>query len=57
MKEAVWLKPHAVVQIEFLEWAGANHLRHTMFVGLRDDKEPRESFLRTTRMRPTLSDS
>jgi bifunctional non-homologous end joining protein LigD len=40
MKDAVWLKPQAVAQIEFLEWTGANHLRHTKFVGLRDDKYP-----------------
>ena len=39
MKEAVWIKPEAVAQIEFLEWTDANHLRHTKFVGLRDDKE------------------
>jgi ATP-dependent DNA ligase len=42
MKECVWLKPEAVAQIEFLEWTGANHLRHTKFVALRNDKEPRE---------------
>jgi bifunctional non-homologous end joining protein LigD len=40
MKEAVWLKPQAVAQIEFLQWTGADHLRHTKFIGLRDDKEP-----------------
>jgi bifunctional non-homologous end joining protein LigD len=40
MKEAVWLKPKAVAQIEFLQWTGAEHLRHTKFVGLRDDKNP-----------------
>jgi ATP-dependent DNA ligase len=41
VKEAVWTKPEAVAQIEFLEWTDANHLRHTKFVGLRDDKDPR----------------
>jgi bifunctional non-homologous end joining protein LigD len=40
MKGSVWLKPQAVAQIEFLEWTGADHLRHTKFVGLRDDKDP-----------------
>ena len=40
MKEAVWTRPEAVVQIEFLEWMDANHLRQTKFIGLRDDKEP-----------------
>jgi ATP-dependent DNA ligase len=42
MKECVWLKPEAVAQIDFLEWTGADHLRHTKFVALRDDKDPRE---------------
>jgi bifunctional non-homologous end joining protein LigD len=41
MKECVWLKPEAVAQIEFLEWTGGDHLRHTKFIALRDDKEPR----------------
>lgn len=40
MKKCVWLKPEAVAQIEFLEWTGADHLRHTKFVSLRDDKVP-----------------
>lgn len=40
MKEAVWIRPEAVAQIEFLEWTGTDHLRHTKFVGLRDDKNP-----------------
>ena len=42
MKECVWLKPEAVAQIEFLEWTGADHLRHTRFIGVRDDKDPRK---------------
>ena len=42
MKDCVWLKPEAVAQIEFLEWTGADHLRHTKFVGMRDDKDPRK---------------
>jgi DNA ligase D-like protein (predicted ligase) len=39
MKECVWLKPQAVAQIQFLEWTGADHLRHTKFVAIRDDKD------------------
>jgi bifunctional non-homologous end joining protein LigD len=42
MKEAVWLKPEAVAQIQFLEWTGAEHLRHTKFIALRDDKDQRK---------------
>jgi ATP-dependent DNA ligase len=41
MKESVWVKPNAVVEIEFLEWTDASHLRHTKFVRLPDDKDPR----------------
>ena len=40
MKECVWPRPELVAQVEFLEWTGADHLRHTKFVGLRDDKDP-----------------
>jgi bifunctional non-homologous end joining protein LigD len=41
MKKAVWLKPEAVAQIEFLEWTEADRLRHSKFVVLREDKNPR----------------
>jgi ATP-dependent DNA ligase len=27
--------------VEFLEWTDADHLRHSKFVGLRDDKDAR----------------
>jgi len=42
MKKAIWLKPEAVAQIEFLEWTEADRLRHSKFVGLREDKNPRD---------------
>jgi bifunctional non-homologous end joining protein LigD len=32
----------AVVRIDFAEWTGSNKLRHTKFVALRDDKDPRK---------------
>jgi ATP-dependent DNA ligase len=41
MKKCVWLKPKLVAQIEFLEWTDADHLRHSKFVGLREDKDPK----------------
>src|SRR6202162_3167124 len=41
MKKAVWLRPDTVAQIEFLEWTEADRLRHSKFVGLREDKNPR----------------
>jgi ATP-dependent DNA ligase len=39
MAECQWLKPALVGQFEFLEWTGDNHLRHSKFVGLREDKK------------------
>jgi ATP-dependent DNA ligase len=38
MKNCVWLKPELVTQIEFSEWTPDGHLRHSKFVGLREDK-------------------
>jgi DNA ligase D-like protein (predicted ligase) len=38
MADCRWLKPVLVGQFEFLEWTGDRHLRHTKFIGLRDDK-------------------
>ena len=40
MKECRWVKPVLVGQFEFLEWTGENHLRHSRFIALRDDKKP-----------------
>jgi len=37
-----WLKPVLVGQFEFVEWTADNHLRHTRFIGLREDKPARE---------------
>jgi bifunctional non-homologous end joining protein LigD len=42
MKKCVWLRPEAVAQIEFLEWTAGDRLRHSQFVGLRADKNPRD---------------
>ncbi len=42
MQECQWLKPQLVGQFEFVEWTGDGHLRHTRFVGLREDKRARD---------------
>lgn len=42
MKKAVWVKPEIVAQIDFLEWTDADRLRHSKFVGLREDKLARQ---------------
>ncbi len=35
----LWVNPETVARIDFLEWTGADHLRHAKFVALRDDKD------------------
>jgi ATP-dependent DNA ligase len=42
MENCRWLKPRLVTQVEFTEWTPDGHLRHSSFVGLRDDKEARQ---------------
>jgi len=42
MKECRWLKPVLVGQFEFVEWTADGHLRHSRFMGLREDKEPHD---------------
>ena len=42
MKNCRWVQPELVAQIEFTEWTPDGHLRSAAFVGLREDKNPRE---------------
>lgn len=40
MADCRWLQPVLVAQFEFVEWTADNHLRHTRFVALREDRDP-----------------
>jgi DNA ligase D-like protein (predicted ligase) len=42
MQECRWLKPVLVGQFDFAEWTPDNHLRHSRFVALREDKDAKE---------------
>jgi ATP-dependent DNA ligase len=42
MKKCVWVRSKLVAVIEFLEWTEGDRLRHSQFVSLRDDKNPRD---------------
>jgi bifunctional non-homologous end joining protein LigD len=42
MKDCRWLRPILVARIDFLEWTADNHLRHTKFVALREDKPAKQ---------------
>ena len=39
MKGCHWLRPILVGSFEYVEWTPDNHLRHSRFVALRDDKD------------------
>jgi ATP-dependent DNA ligase len=42
MAECRWLKPQLVAQIEYADWTDVNHLRHSKFIALRDDKAAKD---------------
>lgn len=39
MEKCIWVRPELVAPIEFLEWTESDHLRHSKFAGLREDKD------------------
>jgi bifunctional non-homologous end joining protein LigD len=42
MQDCRWLKPVLVGDFEFTEWTAEGHLRHSRFVGLREDKKAKD---------------
>jgi ATP-dependent DNA ligase len=49
LAKAHWVRPELVAEITYLSWPEDGLLRHTVFVGLREDKPARE----VQRERPT----
>jgi bifunctional non-homologous end joining protein LigD len=41
-RSAHWVAPRLVAEVRFLEWTAAGALRHPVYEGLREDKDPRE---------------
>ena len=37
-----WVKPELVAEISFTAWSGAGRVRHAVFLGLREDKGPKD---------------
>jgi bifunctional non-homologous end joining protein LigD len=42
MKRCTWLDPKLVCEIRFAEWTRDGHLRQPAFLGMREDKSPKE---------------
>ncbi len=42
IKDVTWVRPELVCEIRFLEWTQEGMLRAPVFIGLRDDKSPKD---------------
>ncbi|MCU1672474.1 MAG: polymerase LigD, ligase domain protein [Frankiales bacterium] len=43
-KDAVWVEPRLVAEIDYTEWTKDGRLRHPSYKGLRDDYDPKDVF-------------
>ena len=41
-RDTTWVQPRLVAQVAFTEWTRDGRLRHPRYLGLREDKDPRE---------------
>jgi bifunctional non-homologous end joining protein LigD len=42
LRDAVWVEPDRVAEVRFTEWTASGMVRHPTYLGLRDDRDPRE---------------
>ncbi|HEY8833381.1 MAG TPA: DNA ligase D [Gemmatimonadaceae bacterium] len=47
-EKAHWVKPEVVVEVKFSEWTADRRLRQPIFLGVRDDKDPKEVDIEAT---------
>ncbi len=52
-EKAHWVTPEVVVEVKFSEWTADRRLRQPIFLGVRDDKDPREVALEGTSVQKT----
>ena len=53
-KDAVWVKPATVVEVRFATWTADDLVRQAAFLGLREDKDPKEVVRETASHMPKL---
>ncbi|MGH9588097.1 MAG: DNA ligase D, partial [Acidobacteriaceae bacterium] len=41
-REAIWVEPKLVVEVNFASWTGSGMVRQASFQGIREDKDPKE---------------
>jgi bifunctional non-homologous end joining protein LigD len=41
-RKIVWVRPELVAEVQFVGWSGSGRVRHAVYLGLREDKTPRE---------------
>jgi len=46
--DVTWVKPILLCEVEFKEWTKGHIMRHPVFMGLREDKSPKEVIEETT---------
>ena len=51
-KDAIWVKPALVVEVRFANWTGDDLVRQAAFLGLREDKDPKEVVRETAEYTP-----
>jgi bifunctional non-homologous end joining protein LigD len=54
MRDATWVEPRLVGQVQFTEWTADGKLRHPSLLGLRPDKRPEECVRETPEAPPAV---
>lgn len=54
-EKAHWVKPKVLVEVKFSEWTADRRLRQPVFLGVRDDKNPKEVGFEPTSVQKKLS--
>ncbi len=63
LRRVSWVKPELVAEVEYAEWTGGTNegagpkLRAPVFLGLRDDKDPKECLLEEAAAQANVSAS